>query len=103
MGRLTIASPLNAAFSTTLAESVGEVEILALPATPQTTGLDGAHPQPPLAGRPFHRRPRIRLSPHASAPSPQTCIHFAAKFADNPCRFRQGAPWDDVVDLDRGR
>lgn len=64
--------------------------------------LDVTHPEPLPFNHPYYAHPRVRLSPHTSARTPDTRANLAAQFAQNLARFRQGTPLDGVVDLARG-
>lgn len=64
--------------------------------------LDCAEPEPLADGHAFYRHPRVRLSPHTSAVTPNSMGNLIDKFASNLARFRAGEPLDDVVDVAAG-
>jgi phosphoglycerate dehydrogenase-like enzyme len=64
--------------------------------------LDVCSPEPAPAGHPYYSHPKVRLSPHISAFTPDSRINVANGFVDNLKRFRAGAPLNDVVDFKRG-
>jgi len=64
--------------------------------------LDVTHPEPLPFNHAYYAHPRVRLSPHTSVHTPDTRRNLAAQFAQNLSRFREGAPLEGVVDLDRG-
>jgi phosphoglycerate dehydrogenase-like enzyme len=64
--------------------------------------LDVTHPEPLPKGHPFYTHPRVHLSPHTSAHTPDTLRNLAAHFGQNLQRFRRGAPLEGAVDRSRG-
>lgn len=64
--------------------------------------LDVTEPEPLPAGHPFYSHPRVRLSPHTSANTPQVYRNLAALLARNLERFQSGQPLDNLVQAGRG-
>jgi phosphoglycerate dehydrogenase-like enzyme len=60
--------------------------------------LDCAHPEPLPEGHAYYTHPRVRLSPHISAYTPDIEHKLIEKFARNLERYRGGQPLEDVVD-----
>ncbi|WP_421547882.1 D-isomer specific 2-hydroxyacid dehydrogenase family protein [Pseudomonas sp. QD4] len=64
--------------------------------------LDVADPEPLPAGHAFYRHPRVRLSPHTSANSPQVYLNIAQLLVRNIQRFDQGLELENRVEVGRG-
>lgn len=64
--------------------------------------LDVTEPEPLPAGHPFYSHPRVRLSPHTSANTPQVYRNLAALLARNLERFQSGQPLENLVQAGRG-
>lgn len=64
--------------------------------------LDVADPEPLPAGHAFYRHPRVRLSPHTSANSPQVYLNIAQLLVRNIQRFDQGLALENQVEVGRG-
>lgn len=64
--------------------------------------LDVTEPEPLPAGHPFYSHPRVRLSPHTSANTPQVYRNLAALLARNLERFHSGQPLENLVQAGRG-
>lgn len=64
--------------------------------------LDVADPEPLPAGHAFYRHPRVRLSPHTSANSPQVYLNIAQLLVRNIQRFDQGLALENRVEVGRG-
>lgn len=64
--------------------------------------LDVTEPEPLPAGHPFYSHPRVRLSPHTSANTPQVYRNLAALLARNLERFQSGQPLENLVQAWRG-
>lgn len=64
--------------------------------------LDVTDPEPLPAGHPFYSHPRVRLSPHTSANTPQVYRNLAALLARNLERFHSGQPLENLVQAGRG-
>lgn len=64
--------------------------------------LDVADPEPSPAGHAFYRHPRVRLSPHTSANSPQVYLNIAQLLVRNIQRFDQGLELENRVEVGRG-
>lgn len=64
--------------------------------------LDVSDPEPLPAGHAFYRHPRIRLSPHTSANSPQVYQNLARLLLDNIQREANGLSLENRVETDRG-
>lgn len=64
--------------------------------------LDVADPEPLPAGHTFYRHPRVRLSPHTSANSPQVYLNIAQLLVRNIQRFDQGLALENQVEVGRG-
>ncbi|BBD96787.1 dihydrofolate reductase [Sphingobium amiense] len=64
--------------------------------------LDVTSPEPLPPGHPYYRHPRVYLSPHTAAYTPDTVGNIAAQLARNMDLFERGAPLENIVDLDRG-
>ncbi|EPL08750.1 D-isomer specific 2-hydroxyacid dehydrogenase family protein [Pseudomonas sp. CF161] len=64
--------------------------------------LDVADPEPLPAGHAFYRHPRVRLSPHTSANSPQVYLNIAQLLVRNIQRFEQGLALENQVEVGRG-
>lgn len=59
--------------------------------------LDVADPEPLPAGHWLYSHPRVRLSPHTSANSPQVYLNIAALLARNVARLHSGQPLENPV------
>ncbi|MEK1939011.1 MAG: D-isomer specific 2-hydroxyacid dehydrogenase family protein [Pseudomonas sp.] len=59
--------------------------------------LDVADPEPLPAGHWLYRHPRVRLSPHTSANSPQVYLNIAALLARNVAHLHSGQPLENAV------
>lgn len=64
--------------------------------------LDVTDPEPLPAGHPFYSHPRVRLSPHTSANTPQVYRNLVALLARNLERFHSGQPLENLVQATRG-
>jgi len=64
--------------------------------------LDVADPEPLPAGHAFYRHPRVRLSPHTSANSPQVYLNIAQLLVRNIRRFDQGLELENQLEVGRG-
>ncbi|KPA93801.1 NAD(P)-dependent oxidoreductase, partial [Pseudomonas asplenii] len=64
--------------------------------------LDVSDPEPLPVGHGFYRHPRIHLSPHTSANSPQVYLNLARLVLDNITREANGLPLENRVEAERG-
>lgn len=64
--------------------------------------LDVTEPEPLPAGHPLYSDPRVFISPHTSALSPDGIRGFAEDFLRNFQRYHQGEPLSNLVDHQRG-
>lgn len=64
--------------------------------------LDVADPEPLPAGHAFYRHPRVRLSPHTSANSPQVYLNIAQLLVCNIRRLDQGLELENQLEVGRG-
>ncbi|MFC3941685.1 dihydrofolate reductase [Pseudomonas gingeri NCPPB 3146 = LMG 5327] len=64
--------------------------------------LDVSDPEPLPEGHGFYRHPRIRLSPHTSANSPQVYLELARLLLRNLERDALGLPLENRVEAERG-
>jgi len=60
--------------------------------------LDVTEPEPLPAGHPFYRHPRVRLSPHTSASSPDLFDKVLAIFLANLAAWQAGRPFTNLID-----
>lgn len=61
--------------------------------------LDVTDPEPLPAGHPFYSHPRVRLSPHTSANTPQVYHNLAALLARNVAHFQHGRRLENQLPL----
>lgn len=64
--------------------------------------LDVTTPEPLPAGHPLYRHPRVFLSPHTCAISPETEQGVVELFVRNAARQLAGQPLEHALDLSRG-